>query len=507
MKLDLSVVVPLLNEAENLEELYRRVRHTLEATGESFELVFVDDGSNDNSIDVLRRLREQDGRVRIVSLARNYGQHHAIMAGLRCAAGRVVITMDADLQSPPEAIPQLIAPLRSGAEIVFGVPRSRADSRFSRLTSVWAHHLMRSAFALPRHVRFAPFRALDRALVDRVVGAWTSPVQLESLIQHGTNRMATVEIEHAPRRSGRTKYGVRGRILFGLNLLTAVAPFPFRLTMVVGALCFLFGLSVAVLVAFSILSHSTALILAFMLTLNGALMSALGLVGECVAEVRSHAAGRPQYLIRECANSGIRPLRFSSDKKPRVTYLRGDRVRIRPLDSADLNTCLEWVNDAELMRAVNRRQPVTRREHRRWYARTCVDPSQLLMAIEASDEERYIGNCGFRSIDTQARKAEGWIYIGDREFHGRGLGSEAFRLLLQCGFNQLNLHRIYLYVADYNAPALALYRNLGFMVEGIDREAIFSDGRYHDAIRMGFLRSEWRNNGAAKSRQIAAVVV
>lgn len=172
--------------------------------------------------------------------------------------------------------------------------------------------------------------------------------------------------------------------------------------------------------------------------------------------------------------------------------LIGTTIALRPFEPRHFETSVRWVNDPEIARMVDRVRPVTREEEQTWYRRMLEDPTQVLFAVEMLKEERHIGNCGLKAIDARVRKAELWIYLGDKSIWGRGIGQEASRLLVRYGFQSLNLNRIYLYCPEYNDRALRLYQRCGFKPEGQLREDVFQDGRYWNAVRLSLLRSEWK---------------
>jgi RimJ/RimL family protein N-acetyltransferase len=167
------------------------------------------------------------------------------------------------------------------------------------------------------------------------------------------------------------------------------------------------------------------------------------------------------------------------------------RVRLRALEEGDLERTRAWVNDPEVARLVNRVTPVTGPQHREWYQRVLADPHQVIFAIEVVPDGMHIGNCGLKHIDPRVRKGELWVYLGERAYWGQGYGTEACQALCRYGFERLNLHRIYLYVAEYNRSAIRLYERLGFHTEGRLRDDIFQDGRHYDSVIMGLLRSEF----------------
>ena len=209
----------MLNEAENLSELYSRLTATLTTLRRPFELMLVDDGSSDATPVLLKELAEQDPRVRVLRLDRNYGQHAALMAGLRHAHGAVVVTLDADLQTPPEAIPLLLATLDNDFDVVFGVFHQPVHPPLQRSLSWIGHAVLERVLGLPRDVSFSPFRALTRPVVDRLTECTDSPVQLETLLTRCASKMGAVPVRHQPRRAGETKYTLRRRLRFAFNLV------------------------------------------------------------------------------------------------------------------------------------------------------------------------------------------------------------------------------------------------------------------------------------------------
>jgi RimJ/RimL family protein N-acetyltransferase len=171
------------------------------------------------------------------------------------------------------------------------------------------------------------------------------------------------------------------------------------------------------------------------------------------------------------------------------------------LEEGDLERTRAWVNDPEVARLVNRVTPVTMPQHREWYQRIVADERQVVFAVEVAGDGAHIGNCGLKGIDPRVRKAELWMYLGDRSSWGQGFGSETCRALCRYGFERLNLHRIHLYVAEYNRAAIRLYLGVGFRTEGRLRDDIFQEGRYSASLVMGLLRSEFRPRRAARPRR------
>jgi len=169
--------------------------------------------------------------------------------------------------------------------------------------------------------------------------------------------------------------------------------------------------------------------------------------------------------------------------------LIGKNLILRPLERKDLNRSRAWVNDMEIGRSLLRILPVTEIEQEKWFEDICIQSNKLVWAAENKNE--HIGNVGLYNIDFLHRRAEAWCYIGDTSLRGRGLGKEAFSLLLHYGFNGMGLNKIYLHVASENQIAIAMYQSLGFVTEGDLAQEYFIQGSFRDVIRMRLLTSEW----------------
>jgi RimJ/RimL family protein N-acetyltransferase len=176
-------------------------------------------------------------------------------------------------------------------------------------------------------------------------------------------------------------------------------------------------------------------------------------------------------------------------------FLIGERLYLRPLEEEDIDRCLVWINDPEITATVALRFPFNRSREKEWFAALYKTDRDIPLAIVLKDGDRHIGNCGLHQIDYPNRCAQFGIMIGEKEEWDKGYASEASRLILDYGFDQLGLHRISLQVYAHNLRAQRVYEKLGFTREGVLRESYYRDGRYHDTVIMGILRSEWRGDG------------
>ena len=204
----LSVVIPVFNEAQSLEPLYQRLTRTLEKVGRPYELIFVDDGSRDTSADILRALRARDAAVRMIRFNRNYGQHAALFAGMERARGEIVVTLDADLQNPPEEIPRLLAALGERVDVV-GSRRVNRRDPWARRAASWLVNRMTSAAVDARLRDYGcMLRAYRRPVIDRILTFPGVPRYIPVLAAAFASSMTEIPVGHSAREHGRSRYGV-----------------------------------------------------------------------------------------------------------------------------------------------------------------------------------------------------------------------------------------------------------------------------------------------------------
>lgn len=172
-------------------------------------------------------------------------------------------------------------------------------------------------------------------------------------------------------------------------------------------------------------------------------------------------------------------------------FLIGERIYLRGLDKDDLDRCLRWINDPAITSTLTMRFPMSRTQEESWLLSHYKDRSDLPLAIVINERDQHIGNCGLHRIDYVNRNAEFGIMIGEVDQWGKGYAVEAARLIIDYGFKQLGMHRIFLHVYSHNLRAQRVYAKVGFINEGTLRESYFRDGRYYDTLIMGIMESEW----------------
>lgn len=312
-KVLVSVVTTAYNEADNLRVLYDRVRKAMEREECPFELVIVDNGSSDNSLAILKELRSYDPRVAYVSLSRNFGHQGGLIAALDFSRGDVVITMDADLQHPPEAMHDLLARWREGYEVVHAVERERPSGRSSRH---WLgdrfYRLFDRLSGLELSTARADFRLLDRRVVDALCRLPERQKFIRGLVRWLGFRQTSVPYDLAARSRGESKFRYRHLFRLAADAILSFSVVPLRMLAVAGAVlavpAFAYSL-VAIgqgLYALVVGDHSAippgwATIVAAVMFFGGVQLVGLGLLGEYLGRVYDETKARPPYIVREAA--------------------------------------------------------------------------------------------------------------------------------------------------------------------------------------------------------------
>jgi len=299
-----SVVIPLYNEQENVRELVDRLVPVLERADQAFEIVFVDDGSRDQTSDVVRVAAAADPRVKLVRFARNYGQEAAVQAGILHARGRWIIQMDGDLQNPPEELEKLLAKRDEGYEIVYGVRTKRRDPLHRVLASRMMVWFMRSVLDIELPEDVTTFRVIDGRTARLIAGLPEKKKFFSALAVWTGARATTVSVEHAARVRGVTKYNLGKLVNHTFDLMVGFSTRPLRIIGVGGALIALLGLGfglfriVQKLLGADITMGFTSLFSAIVI-LGGLQLIALSVIGEYIARIFIQTQDRPLYNIAE----------------------------------------------------------------------------------------------------------------------------------------------------------------------------------------------------------------
>jgi len=303
----LSVVVPVKNEEAAILPFVERVSAVLDgiASNESWEILFVDDGSTDQTLAAIIGARMREPRVRALSLSRNFGKEAALSAGLDHARGRAVIPMDVDMQDPPEVLPEMVAKWLDGYEMVFGVRRCRASDSWAKRLSAGLYyraHNMVSQDKIPENA--GDFRLLDRKVVEVIRALPERNRFMKGLFAWAGFKQAAVEYERVEREHGKTKFNYWKLWTLALDGITSASTVPLRIWSYVGAVVAMFALGYAGFIAvrtlaFGIKLPGYASIMVSVLFLGGVQLISLGVLGEYVGRILTEAKQRPLYVVRE----------------------------------------------------------------------------------------------------------------------------------------------------------------------------------------------------------------
>jgi glycosyltransferase involved in cell wall biosynthesis len=305
MTITYSIIAPIYNEFENLPELYRRIHEVMDSTGQSYELILVDDGSTDGSTERIRQLAAGDPIVRPVIFARNFGHQIAVTAGLDYSRGEAVVIIDADLQDPPEVILELAKKWKEGYEVVYAVRAEReGESWFKLFTASLFYRLIYRITDVKIPLDTGDFRLIDRSVVSvinsmrekhrflRGMGAWVGFKQIG------------VEYKRAARHAGETKYPFNKMLKLALNAITGFSYFPLQVATYFGFISAGIAILAIPLVVIERLTGSQAFYgqattLIAVLFFGGVQLISLGVLGEYIGRIYDEVKGRPLYIVRD----------------------------------------------------------------------------------------------------------------------------------------------------------------------------------------------------------------
>lgn len=299
-----SVVVPVYNSASGLHDLTERIVATLDRRGADYEIVLVNDGSRDQSWSRIVDVSERYGCVRGIDLMRNYGQHNALLCGIRAARYDVVVTMDDDLQNPPEEIDRLLAALGDGCDVVYGTPRREQHGLLRDLASRITKLVLQESMGAETARNISAFRAFRTRLRDAFASYQSPFVSLDVLLTWGTTRFVAVPVDHHPRRQGRSNYTLRKLLVHAASMMTGFSTVPLQIASFVGFGFTLFGIAVLLYVLARYLLdggnvEGFPFLASIIAIFSGAQMFALGVIGEYLARMHFRSMERPVYTVRE----------------------------------------------------------------------------------------------------------------------------------------------------------------------------------------------------------------
>jgi undecaprenyl-phosphate 4-deoxy-4-formamido-L-arabinose transferase len=308
-RISISVVVPVFNSEASLPELIRRLHRVLASITLRFEVILVNDGSRDRSWQVIQQLTGDYPWVRGISLARNYGQHNALLCGIRAARNEIIVTMDDDLQHPPEQIPSLLGKMEEGFDVVYGYPHKQQHGVLRDLASEITKLALRNSMGVETARHVSAFRAFRTQTRDAFADYHGPFVSIDVLLTWGTNRFSALPVQHDARTLGTSNYTVLKLFTHAMNMMTGFTTWPLQAANLLGFCCtgfgavillfvlgryFLFGTTVQ---GFTFLASTIAIF-------SGAQLLALGIIGEYLARMHFRMMDRPAFCIKEKVSGG-----------------------------------------------------------------------------------------------------------------------------------------------------------------------------------------------------------
>lgn len=300
----LSIVVPLLNEEDNLKPLHARLSKVADGLDRHVEFIFVDDGSTDGSVRVLEELSKADDRVRVLALSRNFGSHGACLAGFTYARGDHVVILTADMQDPPELLPEFLARCEAGSDVVWGSREQREDPGVTVFFSRMYNLLMRKV-ALPNWPREGfDFVMISRRVLDAILARTERNTSLFGQILWAGFSQTSVPYKRVARKSGRSKWTLSKKIKLAIDSFVSFSYFPVRLISVMGLLFALAGAAYAIFILFNRFSHGITIegwasLMVVLLVVGGTQLVMLGVIGEYLWRTLDESRGRPPFIVAE----------------------------------------------------------------------------------------------------------------------------------------------------------------------------------------------------------------
>lgn len=303
MQKSLSVVIPVYNSQESLPLLIRDLSTVLREITSEFEIILVNDGSKDQSWQVIQELSASFPQIRAFDLMRNYGQHNALLCGIREARGDFIITMDDDLQHLPESIPQLLIKLEEGYDVVYGVPEAERHNFWRNLTSRMIKWILKKAMRVSAAQEISAFRVFRSEIKNSFTNYDGVFVSIDVLLSWGTTRFSSIRIKHHKRLSGKSQYTLKKLLNHAFTLITGFSILPLQVSSLLGFISILFGFLVLIYVlvkfiqgggvvpGFTFLASTIAIF-------SGVQLFAIGMIGEYLGRLFSRNLGQPTYTIR-----------------------------------------------------------------------------------------------------------------------------------------------------------------------------------------------------------------
>jgi len=300
--MNISVVIPVYNAEDVLNELYRRLKVSLGSVCKNYEILFVEDGGADGSWAVIQALSKDDPRVKGIRLARNFGQHNSLLCGIRAAEYEIILTMDDDLQHPPEEINKLLTKLDEGFDVVYGVYEKTRQGFWRRFSSFATKWVMNRVIKIKLVTQASAFRVFHTSLRDSFAGYRGSFVSIDVLLSWGTCKFGTVSVRHDRRSQGKSHYTFLKLVTHAFTLLTGFSTYPLQLASYLGFFFTLFGFGIFIYAVAGYFLWGDPVpgfpfLASIIAIFSGVQLFVLGIMGEYLARMHSKDMGQPAYVV------------------------------------------------------------------------------------------------------------------------------------------------------------------------------------------------------------------
>jgi dolichol-phosphate mannosyltransferase len=299
------VIIPAYNEQEVIDESYNRLTKVMQGMDGSYELVFINDGSRDNTAQIIAGICEKDKHVRLINFSRNFGHMPAITAGMEHARGEAIIVIDADLQDPPEVLPLMAAKWREGYDVVYGKRSARkGETFFKKLTAKWFYRIINALSTVELPMDTGEFRLIDRKVCDAVNKLQEKNRYMRGLVSWVGYKQVAVEYVREERFAGETKYPLKKMIAFAIDAITSFSYKPLKLATTLGFVISFLGFVYTLVVIYQRLFTDSTITgwsstVGIILFTQGIVLVILGMMGEYIGRIYDEIKNRPTYIIRE----------------------------------------------------------------------------------------------------------------------------------------------------------------------------------------------------------------
>jgi undecaprenyl-phosphate 4-deoxy-4-formamido-L-arabinose transferase len=299
----LSIVIPVYNEESNLVPLMERLYPVIKGTGRPFEILFTNDGSRDRSLEILQRMVQQYPGVRVIEFNGNFGQHMAILAAFEMSRGQIIITLDADLQNPPEEIPRMVAEIEKGFDVVGTIRQMRQDSLFRKLASRVVNITTNKMTGMKMNDYGCMLRAYHRNVIENINRCGESTTFIPALAQTFASNPTEIEVAHAERAAGESKYSLYKLVRLNFDLMTGFSVVPLQLFALFGIVTSIFSLAFGLflLIRRFIVGaevEGVFTLFAILFFFIGIIIMGIGIVGEYVGRIYQEVRKRPRFVVR-----------------------------------------------------------------------------------------------------------------------------------------------------------------------------------------------------------------